>query len=125
MTKVICAEDCGNAPKKLLTNKILTALAWGDNAFILKHLSAHITWTPAGVEPVRGRNAVAALLEQAKRETKALMAIENIITHGLTGAANGTMKLKNGKAYAFCHVYRFSGAREASIKELTAHVIGM
>ena len=123
MTRIVCAEDCGNSPKRLLLKKVLTALARGDTAFVLRHLAEDVTWHQPGAAPLQGKAAVAQLLEAMERETKAELVIENILTHGPTGAANGRMTLTNGESYAFAHVYRFKGAADTQIKELTTYLI--
>lgn len=123
MTRIICAEDCGNAPKRLLIRDWLTALAKGDSPAVLKHLSEDIVWQRVGRAPLAGKEAVAAELQKMKREVKAEMIIENILTHGPGGAANGTMQLKDGKSFAFSHVYRFQSAAGARIKEITEYMI--
>ena len=123
MTRIVCAEDCGNSPRRLLLKKLLTALAKGDNAFILRNLSDDIIWERAGDAPLRGKGDVARMLDQFKREAKAEMVIDNIVTHGPSGAANGRLTLTNGQTYAFSHFYRFSGARDTRIKQVTAYSI--
>ena len=123
MTRIICAEDCGNAPKRILLKKLLTALARGDNAFILKNVSDDVTWHRPGQSSLLGKAAVAKALERMKRQPMAEMTIETIVTHGPTGAANGVMIFNSGKSVAFSHVYRFSSAKGARIKELTEYLI--
>jgi hypothetical protein len=123
MTRIICAEDCGNSPRKLLLKKLLTALAKGENAFVLKNLSEDILWDRVGAAPLRGKESVATMLEELKRQPRSELVIENIVTHGPTGAANGTLKLANGRTYAFSHVYRFRGAADAHIRVLTEYLI--
>ena len=123
MTRIICAEDCGNAPKRLLIKQLLTALARGENAFVLKHLTDDIVWQRVGRTPLQGKPAVSTELQRMKREIKSEMIIENIVTHGAAGAANGRMQLKNGKSFGFAHVYRFQGAAGVRIKEITEYLI--
>ena len=123
MTRIICAEDCGNSPRRLLIKKLLTALAKGDNGFVLKTLGEDVVWVRPGGEPIRGREAVAAFLEDRKAEPKLLMVISNIITHGPAGAANGTIDLGDGTHQAFSHVYRFRSAADSRIKEITEYLI--
>ena len=125
MTRVICAEDCGNSPRRLQIKKLLTALARGDNAFVLRSLSDDVSWNRPGEASLQGKDAVARALIQMQRQARVEMVIENIVTHGPTGAANGILKLSNGKTIAFSHVYRFKGAKDARLKELTEYLIPM
>jgi len=123
MTRIICAEDYGNAPKRLLIRDWLTALARGNNAFVLKHLSEDVVWQRVGSAPLVGKLAVAAELQKMKREIKTEMTIENILSHGAAGAADGVMRLKSGRTFGFAHVYRFQGAAGVGFKEITEYLI--
>jgi len=49
--------------------------------------------------------------------------IDNIITHGSAASANGSVKLNNGRSYAFCDVYEFRAGRESRIKEVSEYLI--
>ena len=40
-----------------------------------------------------------------------------IITHGNTGSANGIVKSER-KNLAFCNIYKFSGFKNAKVKEI-------
>ena len=123
MTRIVCAEDCGNSPRRLLLKKVLTALAKGESAFALKNMTEDVVWIRPGEKAVSGKDAVGKLLEQRKREAKAVLVIDNIITHGPSGATNGAITLANGRSYAFSHVYRFNAAADARIKLLTEYLI--
>jgi|HigsolmetaGSP12D_1036236.scaffolds.fasta_scaffold04666_3 hypothetical protein len=48
--------------------------------------------------------------------------IHNVLTHGSTGAANGTVRTDRG-TFAFCDVYRFNSAKNAKIAEMTTYRI--
>jgi len=123
MTRVICAEDCGNSPKRLFLKKFNTALAKGDDAFVLRSLADGVVWERVGEGRLLGKQRVAEALEKMKRERVAELVILNIVTHGSTGAANGTLKLEDGRTLSYSHFYRFSGAKGTSIKEVTAYVV--
>lgn len=49
--------------------------------------------------------------------------IKNIITHGDSAAVDGEMKSPDGKRYAFCDVYKFSGFKDPKIKRMTSYVL--
>ena len=51
------------------------------------------------------------------------LTILHIATHGKAGAADGRIKLKNGKTHAFCNIYEFSNTKGTSVKEITSYVI--
>jgi hypothetical protein len=123
--KVICAEDCGNAPKKKLIKDFNIAFANYDIGFIIENISGEVCWNIVGEQLViQGKEVLAATLEQMKNKKTIELQITSIITHGNTGAANGIIKYENSKTYAFCNVYIFSStAKNAKIKEITSYVI--
>jgi hypothetical protein len=51
------------------------------------------------------------------------LTIHHVVSHGKAGAVDGMTKTKNGKIYAFCEVYEFSGAKGTSVREITSYVI--
>ncbi|WP_187768019.1 nuclear transport factor 2 family protein [Paenibacillus sp. PL91] len=123
--KVICAEDCGNAPKKKLIKEFNIAFANYDIGFISENISGEICWNLVGEQLViQGKDVLAATLEQMKNKKIIELQITSIITHGNTGAANGVIKYENAKTFAFCNVYIFSSAaKNAKIKDITSYVI--
>lgn len=126
MAKVICAEDCGNAPKKALLRDFHVAFAEYDESFILESVADDIQWRVIGDVEVQGKEELIRMLEQMQEEETAELIIDNIITHGNTASVNGSAKMANGEAYAFCDVYRFSGyGKNAKIKEMTSYVIAL
>ena len=126
MTKVICSEDCGNAPKKALLKEVHIAFAEHDTAFILENVTDDIRWHIIGDKLIQGKSEVAAALETMKDEKVEELTINNIITHGKTAAVNGSTTLASGRTVAFCDVYGFDGhGKNAKIKEITSYVIAL
>ncbi|MBO0792880.1 MAG: hypothetical protein J2P36_18305 [Ktedonobacteraceae bacterium] len=126
MVKIICEEDCGNAPKKLFLNDVSIAFAKGDAVFILDNVADDICWNIVGKELIERKDGVAEKLKQMKEEKTAEFFIESISTHGATGAVNGTRRLESGETYGFCDVYRFSSTRNyAKISKITSYVIAI
>jgi hypothetical protein len=127
MVKIICKEDCGNAPKKLLLKELTSAFATGSaQRVLLPRLADDVTWEIVGAEPIQGKDAVARLLAEAAKSgyQATQLEIENIITHGNAGSVNGYITMADGKQYAFCDVYRWSGASEKSaIRKITSFSI--
>ena len=55
MVKIICKEDCGNAPKKLLLKELTSAFAKGTaQRELLPQLAADATWEIVGAAPISG-----------------------------------------------------------------------
>jgi hypothetical protein len=123
MTKIIIGEDCGNSPKNLFVQKLTIALAKGDSKYILGNVTDDIRWNIVGDELIQGKENFAKALEQRKAGKAAQLTVQHISTHGKSGAANGTIKFKNGKTRAFCDVYEFKDTKGSSVKEITSYVI--
>ncbi|WP_229201277.1 hypothetical protein [Arcticibacterium luteifluviistationis] len=49
--------------------------------------------------------------------------LQQILSHGKEGAANGIMKMEDGKKYAFSDFYIFKGAKSTKIKSISSYVI--
>jgi hypothetical protein len=111
MVKVISRDDCGNAPRKRVLLDWLTALASGDLDKVLGELSESIVWDIVGDRQVEGLDAARQyVLERMDGYPGKALRIDNIITHGTTAAANGTLVTKDGRSLAFCDVYTFTRA---------------
>ena len=51
------------------------------------------------------------------------LVLDKILTHGKEGAVNGTLKMQDGKKYAFSDFYEFSSGRDAKVKSIISYVI--
>ena len=60
MVKVICKEDCGNAPKNLLLKELITSIANGKISKIVAQDSDDVVWNRVGVGKVEGIKAYAS-----------------------------------------------------------------
>lgn len=127
MLKIVCKEDCGNAPKKLLLKELTSAFARGTAQRELPpRLAYDVAWEIVGTEAIKGKDAVARMLaEAAKSGNKASqLEIENIITHGNAGSVNGHITMTDGKQYAFCDIYVWNGSSAKSvIRKITSFSI--
>ena len=127
MVKIICKEDCGNSPKKLLLKELTSAFAKGTaQRVLMPHLGDEVAWELVGAELIQGKDAVARMLGQAAESTNqaSKLEIENIITHGNAGSVNGKITMTDGKQYAFCDIYLWTGASEKSaIRKITSFSI--
>ncbi len=124
MTKIICEEDCGNAPKGIQIRDFNIAFAKGEWEEMLQQLTDTIHWNYVGDRVLDGMEAVADDLRNKAQQPKSEMTILTIMTHGKVGGANGIVTLNNGKQYHFSHIYKFSSAaKNAKIKEITSYVL--
>lgn len=123
MVKIAVSEDCGNSPKKLFLKQLNIAFAEGDIAFITDSVSDDISWSMVGDEQIQGKSDFVDVLEHIKNNKAAELIISKIITHGKDGAVNSEIIMEDGKKYAYCYVYEFSGAKGTSIKSIVSYVI--
>jgi hypothetical protein len=122
--KIICAEDCGNAPKKELLRAFNAAFVCNDIGFIAETIVENIQWNFIGSNVVQGKDQVFRMLETLMDKKPTELVISNIITHGYSGSLNGILSLENNISYAFCNIYRFnSSLNKTKIKEITSFVI--
>jgi hypothetical protein len=123
MTKVILSEDCGNSPKNMFLKNLTIAHAKGDLKFILSSVTDEIVWNFIGDKTYSGINEFTEYVKEMSKEKAAEIIIHQISTHGVSGAVNGEVKLKNGELYGFCDVYRFSNAKGEKVKSITSYII--
>lgn len=122
--KVVCDEDCGNAPKKVLIRDFITAIARGDQDFVQGNVTNEIVWEVVGKAKIKGVEVYLESLSQhpLQEPNRKDVVIRNIITHGNVASANGTISA-NKKIVDFCEVYHFSGFKNAKIKAITSYII--
>jgi hypothetical protein len=121
---IISADDCGNSPKKILLKEFIIAFAKNDIDFITEIITDNVYWNIIGDKIIQGKDNFVVTLKQMKNCTITQIHIKNIITHGSTGAVNGTLLFEDKKSYAFCDVYNFTSAdKDSKIKEITSYVI--
>ncbi|XEC96712.1 hypothetical protein AB6A23_09365 [Paenibacillus tarimensis] len=120
--KVICKEDCGNAPKKILIRDFVTALGRIDQESIRAFLADDIQADIVGMRQIQGIDEFMefARLSQEARITE--IKIDTILTHGYGGSVSGVMKTENN-SFAFGEFYRFNSVKNAKIKEITSYRI--
>ena len=126
MLNIKVDEDCGNAPKKILLRDFEIAFAQNNVAHLLELVVEDIHWNRVGNKVLEGIEAIAAEMAQRQSPKATELTLTNIITHGKTGAVNGTLQFENGSSYAFCNVYSFSSnAKNAKIKAITSYLIAL
>lgn len=122
--KIVCEENCGNAPKKELLRDFHIALVKKDLSFCLEWLREDIVWNFIGNKHVQGIEAVTDELHKLMERQVSQLTIHHIITHGNTASVNGILQLDEGQRIAFCDVYQFGGfGKKAKIKEIMSYVI--
>jgi hypothetical protein len=123
--RLICPEDCGNAPRKALLRDFTFAAVRQDLDFIMKHLADSVVWEIAGKQQTVGQASFADAIRQWHAKPAVLLEIRHIITHGRTGAVSGVVTY-DGSSRSFCDVYEFAGAsRTAKLKKMTSYIIDL
>ncbi|MDQ3099602.1 MAG: hypothetical protein M3Q44_07710 [bacterium] len=73
---------------------------------------------------MKGVEKIKSELPTMLKDTMKELVIENIITHGDAGAANGTIEFLNGAKGAFSDIFKFSShGKSAKIKKITIFII--
>lgn len=125
MTKIISSPNCGNSPKMEFIKQFNIAFAKGDMDFIRESVTDDIVLSLVGDKKIVGIKSFTEELEKMKTMKVKELKIEQILSHGKEGAANGILKMQDGKSYAFADFYAFQGAKNVKIKMLTSYVIGI
>ncbi|WP_303925204.1 nuclear transport factor 2 family protein [Draconibacterium sediminis] len=125
MTKIVSKPNCGNSPKMEFLKEFNIAFAKGNVEFITGNVTDEIVWNIIGNKKIEGKEKFTEELEKMKSEKVSELIIDQILSHGKEGAASGTIKMQNGKEYAFSDFYKFKGAKGAKIRSITSYVIGI
>lgn len=123
MTKILCRPNCGNSPKMEFLKEFNIAFAEGNVAFLKRGVTDDIVWNIIGDKKIEGKANFEKVLEELRSMKTSELMIDQILSHGKEGAANGWMTMENGKKYAFSDFYVFQGAKGEKIKALTSYCI--
>lgn len=124
MTRIVCAEDCGNAPKKQFVKDFNIAFARADIPALLAMMTDDAEWNIVGAQAFRGKDAIQDEFKRIGLSPAEELVLENIISHGKLCAANGVLTQSSAPSLAFCSVYVFSSAaKDAKIKTITSYGI--
>lgn len=115
-------NDCGNAPKKVLLRELTVALLTKDYAGMSESMTHDIRWQIAGYKCFFGKDALRDALNEDMSKAVIQLQIQNIITHGPTGAVNGFFVFDDNSTLSFCDVYTFTSAgKSAKVKEIVSY----
>lgn len=106
--------------------KFNEAFAKSDTVFLIANVTDDIEWTVYGDKTISGIEDFKKTVEEMKTQSKVVMELDRIITHGNTAAVNGTMQMtESGKTstYAFADVCVLSGFKNPKIKRMKSYVI--
>lgn len=123
MTKITSSPNCGNSPKMDSIKEFNIAFAKGIVAFLKENVTDDVVWDIVGDKKIIGKEAFLEELEKMKSYRAAELIIDQILSHGKEGAANGIMKMEDGKNYAFADFYKFENTKSKKVKRMTSYVL--
>ncbi|WP_276167354.1 nuclear transport factor 2 family protein [Zobellia alginiliquefaciens] len=123
MTKIISSPNCGNSPKMEFIKQFNIAFAKGNVAFLSESVTDDITWNMIGDKKIEGKANFTKAVEEMQFVKASELIIDQILSHGREGAANGIMKMPDGRQYAFSDFYVFQGAKASKIKRMSSYCI--
>lgn len=123
MTKITSIPNCGNSPKMAFLREFNVAFAQGNVNFLIESVTDKIVWNIVGDKKITGKDNFVVEFEKMKTEKATELMLDQILSHGKEGAANGIMKMQNGKKYAFSNFYQFSTAKGTTVKSITSYVV--
>lgn len=125
MTKIVSSPNCGNSLKMEFLKDFNIAFAKGNVEFLIESVTDEIVWNIIGDKKIVGKENYAEELKKMKEAKATELILDQILSHGKEGAANGIIKMQNDKKYAFSDFYIFNGAKGSKIKSITSYVIGI
>lgn len=123
MTKIISSPNCGNSPKMEFIKQFNIAFAEGNVAFLTENVTDDIIWNITGDQKIEGIKAFTEELKKMQAVKASELRIDQILSHGKEGVANGIMTMENGEQYAFSDFYVFQSAKGEKIKAITSYCI--
>ncbi|MCK0131565.1 nuclear transport factor 2 family protein [Flavobacteriaceae bacterium F08102] len=123
MTKIISSPNCGNSPKMKFIKQFNIAFAKGDVTFLMGNVTDDIVWNIIGDKKIEGIDIFREELEKMQAVKTTELILDQILSHGKEGAANGVMTMENGKHYAFSDFYVFQSTKGEMIKAITSYCL--
>lgn len=123
MALINVKADCGNSPKMEFLKQFNIAFANGDVEFLADSVTDEIVWNIIGNKKIEGKERFTEELKKMQSLKTTELIIDQLLSHGKEGAANGWVITESGKKYAFSNFYVFQGAKGAKIKKITSYEI--
>lgn len=120
-TAIITSPDCGNSPKNLFVQELSIALALLRPRSILRSVSEDLEWSVLGQSIIRGRTELVAALQRMTPPRALQLSIHHALTHGTSGAVNGTLMLSRDRSVQFCDIYEFTSAKGTCVRRITSY----
>jgi len=123
MAQINVKTNCGNSPKMEFLKQFNIAFAQGNVEFLNDCVTDEIVWNIIGDKKIQGIEKFTEELRKMQSVKTSELILEQILSHGKEGAANGKILTDSGKKYAFSDFYVFQGAKGARIKKIISYAI--
>lgn len=122
--KIKGAENCGNSPKNEILRDLTIASVKNEQDFFMDWMADDVVWEIIGDQRIEGKGNFEETLIMKMKDKVTELTIENVITHGKTGAVNGIVKLENNQHFAFCDIYTFkTHSKQSKIQSIASYII--
>jgi len=101
MLKITSSPNCGNSPKMAFIKEFNIAFAKSDVEFLLESVTDDIVWNIIGDKSIIGKENFIDELNKMKSKKASELILDQILSHGKEGAANGVIKMQNGENMLF------------------------
>jgi hypothetical protein len=123
MTRVVKSDDCGNSPKNALVQEIAIAISKLDLKPVIDRINGDATWQILGATRLVGASAISAHLATGRAPKPKAVVVLHALSHGRTGAANGTVTFADGSVRDFCHVFEFTSASGDRVSAISTYYV--
>lgn len=124
--EIVYPQDCGNAPRKEMLINLYKAITNKDEEFVLENTTNEITLEVIGKKRIKGKDELIIFIKELLDMKIVKIKIANVLTHGRSGAVNGTIIFEEKPSLAFCNIYNFSSTgKSGKVKEVTSYAIKM
>ena len=117
MVHIQRSTHCENSPKNKKVEDLVIALESGDTKQLAQALDAEAIWH-SGSKPISSAQDIFTHLQA--RSLPESVHIDIVMSHGKTGAVNGTRK-KGSQSQGFCHLLEFTSATCKTIGRIVSY----
>lgn len=119
MSDIQRSRDCGNSPKNQFAENIAISIELGDADFLGEVLAPDAEWELEDGSQLDAEASRSHL--EASRQKPDSLVIDHVVTHGKSGAVNGTAEGAGRPTRRFCHVVEFSNTKCDKVRRLISY----
>ena len=117
MVHIQRSTHCGNSPKNKKAEDLVIALESGDTTQLAEALDTKAIWHSESKTLSSAQDILTHLQAKSLPES---VHIDIVMSHGKTGAVNGTRK-KGSQSQGFCHLLEFTSATCKTIGRIVSY----